>query len=61
MPFKARLTPSAREFEIADGTTILAAAASVQLNLPHSCRDGSCGSCKSRLLKEFEQIDIYAR
>jgi len=51
MPFKARLTPSAREFEIADGTTILAAAASVQLNLPHSCRDGSCGSCKSRLLK----------
>ncbi|MBC8212898.1 MAG: 2Fe-2S iron-sulfur cluster binding domain-containing protein [Gammaproteobacteria bacterium] len=48
--FKVTLAPSNRQFEIAEGSTILDAAARSQLSLAHGCRDGSCGSCKSRVL-----------
>lgn len=36
---------------VEDETTILDAVIQTKVNLPHGCRDGSCGACKSRLLK----------
>ena len=50
MPFHVSLQPSGREFDVADGETILAAAIRQGIGLPYGCRDGACGSCKSRLL-----------
>ena len=40
-----------QRFACAAGETILAAALRANLILPYGCRDGACGSCKSRLLQ----------
>lgn len=37
-------------YRIAPGQTLLDAALDAGLNLPHSCKGGSCGSCRARLL-----------
>jgi CTP:molybdopterin cytidylyltransferase MocA len=47
---KIRLLPAGREFEAAPGEAVLQAALRAGLNLPHSCRGGSCGSCRARLV-----------
>ncbi len=51
MSFHVRLQPSGREFEVDVGETILGAAIRQGIGLPYACRDGACGSCKSRLLE----------
>ena len=43
------LTPSGRAFEVQRDETILAAAIRQGVGLPYGCKDGACGSCKSRL------------
>lgn len=50
MSFKVHIEPSAHEFRMQDGETILAAALREGLRLPYSCRDGRCGSCKGTVL-----------
>lgn len=47
---RIRLLPVGRCFEAAPGETVLQAALRAGLNLPHSCRGGSCGSCRARLV-----------
>jgi CDP-4-dehydro-6-deoxyglucose reductase len=47
---KVRLLPSQRKFEADAGEPVLTAALRQHLNLPHSCKGGSCGSCRVRLL-----------
>jgi len=47
---KVRTIPSGREFETLGDETVLGAALRQHLNLPHSCRGGSCGTCRVRLL-----------
>jgi CDP-4-dehydro-6-deoxyglucose reductase, E3 len=47
---KVRLLPSNREFEAAADEPVLTAALRQHLNLPHSCKGGSCGSCRVRLV-----------
>ena len=44
------LQPSGRTFEVQRDETILAAAIRQGVGLPYGCKDGACGSCKSRLL-----------
>lgn len=44
-----RLENSGREFEAADLEFVLDAAERAGVNLPYSCRDGICGTCKARL------------
>ncbi|MBL8351408.1 MAG: CDP-6-deoxy-delta-3,4-glucoseen reductase [Burkholderiaceae bacterium] len=44
------LTPSGRAFEVQRDETILAAAIRHGVGLPYGCKDGACGSCKSRLV-----------
>ena len=44
-----RLENSGREFESAELEYVLDAAERAGVNLPYSCRDGICGTCKGRL------------
>ena len=53
--FTITLQPSGETFTVRDNETILDAGIRNGLNLPHSCRGGSCQSCKSKItLGEFE-------
>ena len=47
---KVRALPSGREFEAHGDEPVLGAALRQHLNLPHSCKGGSCGTCRVRLL-----------
>jgi CDP-4-dehydro-6-deoxyglucose reductase len=46
---RIRLQNLDREFDSADLEFVLDAAERAGLDLPHSCRDGICGTCKARL------------
>ena len=50
MSFEVTLKPSDRVFGVDRDETMLAAAIRQGIGLPYGCRDGACGSCKSRLL-----------
>ena len=50
MSFKVRIQPSGHEYTTADQETILEGALRHGYTLPYSCRNGSCGTCKGRLL-----------
>jgi CDP-4-dehydro-6-deoxyglucose reductase len=49
------LSQSNLSFDVAPDRSLLDAALGASLNLPHSCKGGSCGSCRARLL----QGEIY--
>ena len=51
MTYEVTLKPSGMQFVVENGRTVLEAATQAKITLSHSCRDGSCGECKSRLLK----------
>ena len=50
MTFKVTVQPAGVAFDVARDEPILAAAIRAGIGLPYGCRDGACGSCKSRLL-----------
>jgi CDP-4-dehydro-6-deoxyglucose reductase len=47
---KVQVLPSKRQFETHADEPVLTAALRQHLNLPHSCKGGSCGTCRVRLL-----------
>jgi CDP-4-dehydro-6-deoxyglucose reductase, E3 len=49
--FTVTLQPARRSFEVQRDEPILAAAIRQGIGMPYGCRDGACGSCKSRLLE----------
>lgn len=51
MNFTVTLQPSGRAFEVQRDEPILSAAIRQGVGLPYGCRDGACGSCKSRLIE----------
>lgn len=51
MSFHVTLKPSDREFDVPRDETVLSAAIRAGVGLPYGCRDGACGSCKSRLVE----------
>ena len=51
MSFRITLQPAGRSFDVDRDEPILAAAIRQGIGLPYGCRDGACGSCKSRLLE----------
>jgi len=51
MSFNVTLQPAGRSFGVDRDETILVAAIRQGVGLPYGCRDGACGSCKSRLLQ----------
>jgi CDP-4-dehydro-6-deoxyglucose reductase, E3 len=51
MTFTVTVQPSGRTIEVARDEAILAAAIRQGVGLPYGCKDGACGTCKSRLLE----------
>lgn len=51
MSFTISLQPANRQFNVERDEAILPAAIRQGIGLPYGCRDGACGSCKSRLLQ----------
>ena len=51
MSFTVTVQPSGRSFQVSRDEAILAAAIRQGVGLPYGCKDGACGSCKSRLLE----------
>ena len=51
MPHHITIAPSGREFNVEADEPILQAAIHAGVGLPYGCKDGACGSCKSRLLQ----------
>jgi len=51
MTFQVTLRPAAQSFDVARDETVLSAAIRAGIGLPYGCRDGACGSCKSRLVE----------
>ena len=55
MKHTARIRPSGAEFPLSDQMTLLESALESDIHLEHSCMDGSCGTCKAKLIKgEFK-------
>jgi len=50
MTLRITLQPSGLDFTVQRDETLLAAAIRQGVGLPYGCKDGACGSCKSRLL-----------
>ncbi len=50
MSFTITIEPSQRQFTVGRDEAILPAAIRQGVGLPYGCRDGACGSCKSRLV-----------
>ena len=50
MPHQITIKPSDHSFAAEDGETVLAAAMRADLMIPYGCRNGACGTCKSRIL-----------
>jgi CDP-4-dehydro-6-deoxyglucose reductase len=51
MSFNVKVQPSGRCFTVEPDQPILHAAINQGVGLPYGCKDGACGSCKSRLLE----------
>jgi CDP-4-dehydro-6-deoxyglucose reductase len=51
MTFTVTVQPSGRSFAVDPDEPILHAAIRAGIGLPYGCKDGACGSCKSRLLE----------
>ncbi len=51
MTFTVTVQPSGRSFSTEGAEPILHAAIRAGVGLPYGCKDGACGSCKSRLLE----------
>ncbi len=50
MPYQITIKPSDHSFACADDETVLAAAMRADLMIPYGCRNGACGTCKSRIV-----------
>ena len=51
MTFKVSVQPAGLTFDVSRDEAILPAAIRAGIGLPYGCRDGACGSCKSRLVE----------
>jgi ferredoxin len=45
------LQPAGRAFEAAEGQTLLQAALAAGVPMPSSCRNGTCRTCRTRLVE----------
>ena len=49
MSLTVTVQPAGRSFSVERDGTVLAAAIAQGIGLPYGCKDGACGSCKSKL------------
>jgi CDP-4-dehydro-6-deoxyglucose reductase len=59
MSFKVRIESSGHEFAVEDKETVLAAALRQGIPLAYSCRNGSCGTCKGKLISGQVDYGVY--
>lgn len=50
MTAKVTLQPSAKEFYVEPGETVLEAALRSGVSIPYNCNNGTCGDCRARLV-----------
>lgn len=50
MTAKVTLQPSAKEFYVEQGETVLEAALRSGVSIPYNCNNGTCGDCRARLV-----------
>ncbi|HET8597235.1 MAG TPA: CDP-6-deoxy-delta-3,4-glucoseen reductase [Castellaniella sp.] len=50
MSFKVSVQPAGRDFPVEPGQTILDAALEAGMILPYSCRNGTCSTCRGRVV-----------
>jgi CDP-4-dehydro-6-deoxyglucose reductase len=53
------LRPGGQQFDTEEGETVLAAALRQGFVLPYSCRSGTCGTCKAKLLEGRVDYGVY--
>ncbi len=51
MTYTVKIQPSGKQFDVNGDESVLDAAMRQHINLPYSCRDGLCGTCKVRLIE----------
>jgi CDP-4-dehydro-6-deoxyglucose reductase len=51
MSLTVTIQPAGRSFSVERDGTLLAAAIAQGIGLPYGCKDGACGSCKSKLVE----------
>ena len=56
---KITINPDKIEFNAEQDVTVLDAGLAQKLNLPHSCKNGVCGACKSKLVSGEVILDQY--
>jgi CDP-4-dehydro-6-deoxyglucose reductase len=59
MSFKVRIESSGHEFVVEAKETVLAAALRQGIPLAYSCRNGSCGTCKGKLISGRVDYGVY--
>jgi len=57
--YRVRIEPSGREFAVVAPETVLAAAMREGILLPYSCRSGSCGTCKGKILSGTVEYGVF--
>jgi propane monooxygenase reductase subunit len=58
--YKVRFEPVGIEMDVEEGETVLEAAFRQGIALMHGCKEGQCGSCKSRLLNGDIELLKYS-
>lgn len=51
MAYHVTIQPSGRQFQVEEDEAILSAALRQGIALPYGCKNGGCGSCKSKILE----------
>jgi CDP-4-dehydro-6-deoxyglucose reductase len=59
MSYTITVNPSGRTFQAKPSQTILEAAIAAGINIPYECRNGTCGSCKSKLSAGKVMLEGY--
>ncbi|HEY8338094.1 MAG TPA: FAD-binding oxidoreductase [Tardiphaga sp.] len=58
--YKVRFEPVGLEMDVEEGETVLDAAFRQGISLMHGCKEGQCGSCKSRLISGEIELLKYS-
>lgn len=57
--YTIRIQASGREFTVTEGETVLAGALRHGVVLPYSCRSGTCGTCKGKVVSGAVDYGVY--
>jgi CDP-4-dehydro-6-deoxyglucose reductase len=57
--YRVRILSTGHTFEVAENQTVLEAALRAGFTLPYSCRNGSCGTCKGRIVEGDVDYGVY--